>query len=591
MLLPIIPKNYNKIDKIFIFIIIIVSLGLFWLNYTNRISINQLLIGEITLSLALVALLLPPGSDIKSLSLPISFPLWVLPVAVYLVSEVEILLFRHTGLCYLLTLALALILTVLAEEKPAKKVAMTMSIIGVSLIPLYSLYVPSFGNDTWRDIIWALRTLKVGHVTKTGISHIAYPFPMVPLEYALMSLVSGLDPAWASVVTGLLYLLQLPLLVFLLSRRFGGFDDFKGAFVLLMVPLVVKWSAWYIPQVYSLTLFLTAFLAGSALLRIPLLVAGVFGHGGVATWMVLTTAALWISKRGRETAAMLLNLIIIFAAYVIYTSLLYALSNAYNGVMEAVLAFLRGEKILVAAAPVLVAPPTTSLGNLALSVLSVSGLLVILYGRGSARTLAFLSGTFLVIAYIGASAFPAADLSRYLGLPSAAMLAVFAPYAFELLRRRRYGSLYSLLLVAVAIFSFAYSGVFAPKNPYTNPYELSLSGLVSYGDALQIRTISQLLAPGTYLTDWRSGLFIASTYLDIQPQYRGFRYKGIEFIFGGSYGLYVDLAYLQHFSGLIILRQESSNMSEVYSPDVFVVAKNLNNSIFYSNNDVTVWAR
>jgi hypothetical protein len=209
-----------------------------------------------------------------------------------------------------------------------------------------------------------------------------------------------------------------------------------------------------------------------------------------------------------------------------------------------------------------------------------------------ARTLAFLSGAFLVVAYIGASAFPAADLPRYLGLPSAAMLAVFAPYAFEQLRRRRYGALYSLLLVAVAVFSFAYSGVFAPKNPYTsNPYGLSLSGLISYGDAQQIRTISQMLAPGTYLTDWRSGLFMASTYLDIQPQYRGFRYRGIEFIYGGSYGLYIDSAYLQRFSGLIILRQESSNMPEVYSPDVFVVAKNSGNSVFYSSNDVTVWAR
>jgi hypothetical protein len=252
----------------------------------------------------------------------------------------------------------------------------------------------------------------------------------------------------------------------------------------------VIWSAWYIPQVYSLTVFLTAFLAGSALLRIPLLAAGVFGHGGVATWMVLTTAALWISKRGRETAAMLLNLIIIFAAYVIYTSLFYALSGAYRSVVEAVLTFLRGEKVLAATAPVSV-PHTSSLGNLALSVLAVSGLLVFLHGRGSARTLAFLSGAFLVIAYIGASAFPAADLTRYLGLPSAAMLAVFAPYAFELLRRRRYGALYSLLLVAIAVFSFAYSGVFAPRNPYTNnPYGLSLSGLVSYGDAQQIPTIS-----------------------------------------------------------------------------------------------------
>ena len=316
-----------------------------------------------------------------------------------------------------------------------------------------------------------------------------------------------------------------------------------------------------------------------------------FGHGGVATWMVLTTTALWISKRGRETAAMLLNLIIIFAAYAIYTSLLYALSGAYRNVVEAVLTFLRGEKILAATAPVS-APPTSSLGNLALSVLAVSGLLVFLHGRGPARALAFLSGTFLVIAYIGASAFPAADLPRYLGLPSAAMLAVFAPYAFELLRRRRYGSLYSLLLVAIAVFSFAYSGVFAPKNPYTNnPYGLSLSGLVSYGDAQQIRTISQMLAPGTYLTDWRSGLFIASTYLDIQPRYQGFRYKGIEFIFGGSYGLYIDSTYLRSFSGLIILRQESSNMLEVYSPDVFIVTKNSGNSVFYSGNDVTVWAR
>jgi hypothetical protein len=172
------------------------------------------------------------------------------------------------------------------------------------------------------------------------------------------------------------------------------------------------------------------------------------------------------------------------------------------------------------------------------------------------------------------------------------MLAVFAPYAFEQLRRRRYGSLYSLLLIAVAVFSFAYSGVFAPKNPYTsNPYGVSLSGLISYGDAQQLRTISQLLAPGAYLTDWRSGHFMASTYLDIQPQYRGFRYKGIEFIFGGGYGLYVDLAYLQRFSGLNILRQESSNIPGVYSPDVFVVAKNSSNSIFYSSNGITVWTR
>jgi len=100
-----------------------------------------------------------------------------------------------------------------------------------------------------------------------------------------------------------------------------------------------------------------------------------------------------------------------------------------------------------------------------------------------------------------------------------------------------------------------------------------------------------MLALGTYLTDWRSGSFIASTYLEIQPLYQGFRYKGIEFIYEGSYGLYIDSTYLQRFSGLIILRQESSNMPEVYSPDVFVVAKNSGNSIIYSSSDVTIWTR
>jgi hypothetical protein len=233
-----------------------------------------------------------------------------------------------------------------------------------------------------------------------------------------------------------------------------------------------------------------------------------------------------------------------------------------------------------------------ALGNLAISVLAVSGLLVFLHGRGSARALAFLSGTFFVVSYIAAFAFPASAIPRYLGIPSTVMLAVFTPYAFELLRKRRYGSLYSLLLIIVVIFSFVLSGVFALRNPYTNnPYGGSISIGISYEDAQQLCMISQLLAPGTYLTDWLGGFFIANTYPDIQLQYRRFGYRGIEFILGGSHGLYVDLAYLQSFRGLIILRQESSITPGVYSPDVFVVAKNSSNSIFYSSNGITVWTR
>jgi hypothetical protein len=84
---------------------------------------------------------------------------------------------------------------------------------------------------------------------------------------------------------------------------------------------------------------------------------------------------------------------------------------------------------------------------------------------------------------------------------------------------------------------------------------------------------------------------MASTSLGIQPQYRGFRYKGIEFILGGSYGLYVESAYLQRFSGLIILRQESFDMPGLWRAEVFIMIREPENSVLYSSNGVVIWAR
>ena len=564
-----------KLERLVISVLFIASLALFWLHYTNHISISQLLFAEISLALALITLLLPPASDTRSLDARLPISLWILPIAVYVVAETEILLFRHTGLGYVMALTLALILTVLAREKPAKKVAIATAIVGASLIPLYSLFVPSFGNDTWRDILWAAQAIRVGHVTETAVKHSAYPFPMVPLEYALMSMVSVLDPVWSSVVMGLLYLLQLPLVVFLLSRRFLGLDDYRGAFILLLVPLAVMWSAVYIPQVYSLTLFLTAFLAGSLLLQILLLMAGVFGHGGVAAWMVLTTLGLWISKKEKKIATMLFYLPIIFAAYATYTSLLYALSGAYNSVVGILLAFLRGGKNLVATVPVS-APPTSSLGNLALSILAVSGILVFLYGKGFARTLAFISGTFLVIAYVGASVFPAADLPRYLGLPSATMLAVYAPYGFEIIKRKKVGRFFPLVLIVIAVIAFVYSGVFTPRNPYTgNPYTFSLSGLVNNEEASNIFQVSHFLYNGVLVGDWCSLHLLRYYYGGMEPQ-------TLTLFWAGNYGLYVDSRFLKTFRGYLLFRPTSLDMPGVFSSEVYDVIRGGETSIIFN---------
>jgi len=563
------------------------------LYVANRLSINALIYVEITLALAVLALLLPTDVNrSKSKEQPtfkMPFSLWFLPIAVFTVSEVEILLLRGTGLGYVVALAAALTVTAFAREKPMKKVMLATAIVGVSLVQLYTLYVPPFGLDTWRDIIWAAQALQTGHVTETTLRHLAYPFPMVPLEYALVSLISGLDPAWSSVIIGLLYLVQLPLLVFLLSRRFGWFDDFRGAFVLLMVSLAVTWSAQYIPQVYSLTLFLTAFLASYPLLQIPLLAAGVFGHGGVATWMVLTTTAIWIFER-RKVAIMLRTLIIIFAAYAIYTSVLHALSGSYSNIVKAVLAFLSGERILALVAPVS-ASPISSLGLLSFSVLAVSGLFVFLYGTKVVRILSFLSIVFSIIGYIGPVAFPAAALDRYLGLPSAVILAVLLPYGFELFRERKYGIIYSHVLIIIAIVAFSFNGTFAPYNDYVLHGPFSIVHPLSTEESIEFTTVIDYISSGNYIVDNMLGHYVSYKYVLVENKFFGYYYKqeNIMLYFAGSYGLVVSERHLHHFNGSIVIRTATLPFQWIYSRDfVDALARKTEFTVVYSSHNILI---
>jgi hypothetical protein len=582
-----------KLDSLVTVLLVATALVFATLYVANRLSINALIYVEITLALAILALLLPTDVNrSKNKELPtfkMPFSLWLLPIAVFTVSVVEILLLRRTGLGYVVALAAALTVTAFAREKPMKKVMIATAIVGTSLVQLYTLNVPPFGLDTWRDIIWAAQALQAGHVTETTISHSAYPFPMVPLEYALVSLTSGLDPAWVSVVMGPLYLVQLPLLVFLLSRRFGGSEDFRGAFVLLMVSLAVIWSAQYIPQVYSLTLFLTAFLASYPLLQIPLLAAGVFGHGGVATWMVLTTTAIWIVER-RKVAIMLRILIIIFAAYVIYTSVLYALFGSYNNMVKAVLAFLSGERILAMAAPVSYSF-ISLLGLLSLSVLAVSGLFVFLYGRKVARVLSFLSIVFLFIAYIGPVAFPAAALDRYLGLPSAVVLAVLLPYGFELFRERKYGIIYSHVLIIITIVTFSFNGTFAPYNDYVLHGPFSIVRPLSTEESMELTMVLNYFSSGNYIVDNMLGHYVSYKYVLVEYKFVGYYYKqeNIVLYFAGSYGFVVSEQHLYHFNGSIVIRIATLPFQWIYSRSfVDALARKTEFTVVYSSHNILI---
>jgi hypothetical protein len=63
-----------KLERLVMLLLVVALLILVWFYYINRISAGQLLFAEISLSLALVALLLPSSNSAKpfSIRLPVS---------------------------------------------------------------------------------------------------------------------------------------------------------------------------------------------------------------------------------------------------------------------------------------------------------------------------------------------------------------------------------------------------------------------------------------------------------------------------------------------------------------------------------------
>jgi hypothetical protein len=185
------------------------------------------------------------------------------------------------------------------------------------------------------------------------------------------------------------------------------------------------------------------------------------------------------------------------------------------------------------------------------------------------RLLALISLAGLAVAYVGAVAFPALDLPRYLGLGLIILLAMLSPQTFESLTRRgKLGAGYAYALLLLAILSFGFAGTLMPENPYTaNRYSpWSISGLITYSEAQELRSVAPLLCCNNFLIDWRAGDFLASIYLWIHPEYRGFHIidSRNRFIFAGSYGLLVTSEYLNNFNGIWILRKNALHMPEAY---------------------------
>lgn len=122
----------------------------------------------------------------------------------------------------------------------------------------YVRYTPSFGNDTWRDSIWALETIRKGDYRPFSAVQREYKIPIVVILYSIQSLILNLDPLLISSLNGLVYLLVMTLLINILinikyaNSRQDNKDKYLTPITIYATSLITIWASCFIPQALSL---------------------------------------------------------------------------------------------------------------------------------------------------------------------------------------------------------------------------------------------------------------------------------------------------------------------------------------------------
>jgi hypothetical protein len=559
-------------------------------HYKGFLDVNLFVLATITAitsAFALLILLRPAGYEMMLPKIAPGGIIYMVPYIALLSFILEV--WFHGRLGILSTIVFISIFIMLLALRPDLHTALTGVLLLVTVIGvLYSVYTPSFGNDTWRDAIMATQIIGKSVLRDLTIVHEAYPFPLVSLLYAVYSMVVGLNTLWSSSVMGILYLMLITLWVYVLAKRTAGVYPHIAVLLALTTPLIVVWSVQFIPQVYSLLMMLPlVFLELNPVILVILATALVMGHGGLALWTLTVLLILAFSRRVFNVKTLtfgsleikLAIVLMFFALYTMYTALSMVLKGVVINVFEALLAFLGGERVTLAA--VTVQRPTSVLGAISLAVLTTLGLVLIIEGKNiMTRLLPLTSLIGLGVSFMGTIAYPDLDLPRYIGLSSAVVLTILSPQAVrEIAKRGHIGAYYALSLLLLAVISFGLAGTLMPGNPYTaNPHSAwSISGLITYSEAQELENIAFKLCCNNYLVDWRSGEYLSYKYLWIQPSFQGFYNPETQgyFTYAGSYGLLVSSKYLINFNGVLIFRQSSLDMFEAYSPETDTFLKNI----------------
>ena len=585
-----VPLTY-RFNK-FMFVLLLVfglilgHLFLSYYYYKGYLDLYQYVAASIFAIILIPALMILIKQQRSVLELPLicvgSRVILFLPYVVFICLISEILLQGHLGLASIIAMTGTFIFLIFSKSKRSTIVFVAIATLATAIAILYGVYQPSFGYDTWRDIIQAKQIIEKMSLTGLTITPEPYPIPVIPILYAQLSIVTKLDTIWSSNLMGILYLFLLTIEIYLIAERTNTKYPHISAILALVTPTIVIWSVMFLPQAYAILMVLPILFFNLKLIDyIILTIALILSHGGVALWttfilIFLTLIMKFLKLReanSRSTKMKAILALLLLTAYVSYTTLTMVLSRAVSDVVEAIIVFLRGEKILRHHAPIQ-KPPVAILGAIPDIVLTILGMLLVIESDNTVtRLLVFVSLASLGVAYIGIVAFPALILYRYIGLITLVILAVFSSQSLEtLLRRERFGVCFSLILILSTIISFGFAGTLMPENPYTaNPYAAwSVSGLLTYDEARELKDFVSMLCCNNYLVDWRAGAYLSYKYLWIQTRFRGFYSLETQsfFIFAGSYGLWITPEYLGNFTGILIFRKTSLNLPEVYSPNI-----------------------
>ncbi|AFA40082.1 hypothetical protein Pogu_2055 [Pyrobaculum oguniense TE7] len=204
------------------FLIIIVGILILPIVYLKNIftlSFNGLVLIEITL-LILTPLLIVTFRDEKEITtffLNFSITKIVIilfGIIIFIIAYTEMIILGYTYFLTLSFLFVALFIALFGRGKHVAKIALAIAIVGGLISALYGFYVPTFGADTWRDVSISKQIIITGSFESVSIRHPAYPIPLVPLLYTVMSLSLGFSPVWSNSISGFAYLVLLPLFIY-----------------------------------------------------------------------------------------------------------------------------------------------------------------------------------------------------------------------------------------------------------------------------------------------------------------------------------------------------------------------------------------